>query len=337
MRRALVIGAGLAGLTCARLLDRHGWDVEVRGPSPPPVPALVLSEPTCLLLRDVWQIDAGLFAGAQPLAGRAVRWGAESTVSTISDPAVAISGELLTRRLLAHLQRVTQVRVCIDHTEHAGVTWGLSMGSPSGRGCDWRVVATGRAAPPTEIVGEARCLTLGERHVVATEVRIASSADRRVCWIETASEGWVFLVPAGGDLGLVQVMVPRRPADPDATLARLLTQSVHVGSRLQAVAQPAMLFRASPQLLEPVCGEGWIAVGEAAVAFDPLSGDGAGCAVRFSQRPSWRVSPRVFHETMHSITTSSGSGGPLPPTSGPAVPTTRAGSARLLGRTSSGL
>jgi hypothetical protein len=73
------------------------------------------------------------------------------------------------------------------------------------------------------------------------------------------------------------------------------------------------------------------------VAFDPLSGDGAGCAVRFSQRPSWRVSPRVFHETMHSITTSSGSGGPLPPTSGPAVPTTRAGSARLLGRTSSGL
>jgi hypothetical protein len=60
----------------------------------------------------------------------------------------------------------------------------------------------------------------------------------------------------------------------------LLAQSrlVAKGVTISGVTQAA--FPAYPRIVDPVCGPGWLACGTAALAFDPLCGDGTGYAVR---------------------------------------------------------
>jgi hypothetical protein len=87
------------------------------------------------------------------------------------------------------------------------------------------------------------------------------------CWIESVEDGWLFLnsgwLIASG-----------------AELAELLVQSTLIKKQIGAADSAVAQFPASPRMVTPVGGDGWIGCGNAAMAFDPLCGDGTAHAVR---------------------------------------------------------
>jgi flavin-dependent dehydrogenase len=75
-------------------------------------------------------------------------------------------------------------------------------------------------------------------------------------------------------------MVPSAPADARKQLRHLLAQSSLIAAAVRKLEKAVTVFDAFPQLTLPICGDKWIAVGESAVAFDPLAGDGVSNALR---------------------------------------------------------
>lgn len=114
----------------------------------------------------------------------------------------------------------------------------------------------------------------GARQAVAAEVRIARPEDRSTCWAEGLDEGWLFLAPnPSGPSWLLAV-----GAAPD----RLLAQSRLIGPRTRPTGATSPAFDVCPRVADTLVGERWVACGTAAIAFDPICGDGVAQAVRES-------------------------------------------------------
>jgi flavin-dependent dehydrogenase len=101
--------------------------------------------------------------------------------------------------------------------------------------------------------------------------------------VESVRDGWWYtaLLPAGRRVGvfLTDADLPvARMAARATDFERMLAETIHVGAR---IAHGGYVLTAGPRggaasssRLVPACGEGWVAVGDAAVAFDPLSSQG---------------------------------------------------------------
>ncbi len=103
----------------------------------------------------------------------------------------------------------------------------------------------------------------GSRRAWAAAADFAGSA----CWVESLESGWLFLIPGW----LIAV---------GATPEELLAQSRVVAGQVRGLRGEAVAFPAYPRIADPLCGPGWLACGSAAMAFDPICGDGTGNAVR---------------------------------------------------------
>ena len=125
---------------------------------------------------------------------------------------------------------------------------------------EWTIFAS-RPLPPG-----AAGYGFGSRQASAVAVDLQTS-DTAACWVESLDDGWLFLVPGF----LIAV-----GGAPEA----LLAQSRLVASKAGSIRGEAARFPAYPRIAWPLCGAGWLACGSAAMAFDPICGDGAGNAVR---------------------------------------------------------
>ncbi len=114
--------------------------------------------------------------------------------------------------------------------------------------------------PLPEGVEERHC---GSRQAWAMAADFAGSA----CWVESLESGWLFLIPGW----LIAV---------GGTPDELLAQSRLVAGQVRQLRGEATAFPAYPRIADPLCGPGWLACGSAAMAFDPICGDGTGNAVR---------------------------------------------------------
>jgi hypothetical protein len=107
----------------------------------------------------------------------------------------------------------------------------------------------------------------GTRRAATAAVELKPGSDPSACWIESLENGWLFLVPgwllAVGD-------------SPE----RLLARSRLIAAQVQKYDTAHGGFPAYPRILDPLCGPGWLCGGAAALAFDPLCGDGTGHAIR---------------------------------------------------------
>ena len=146
-----------------------------------------------------------------------------------------------------------------DLVERLGTAGATAEGDP-----DWTIYAS----QPTPDFGEQR---FGSRTASAAAVELRTSRSS-VCWIESLPGGWLFLLPDETSSGwLIAVGAP--PGD-------LLSDSRLVGPQVESVSAEHAVFPAYPRIADPLCGPGWLACGTAAMAFDPLCGDGVGAAVR---------------------------------------------------------
>jgi flavin-dependent dehydrogenase len=104
--------------------------------------------------------------------------------------------------------------------------------------------------------------------------------------VETDRDGWWYAAPLGGDRVVVARMTDADLAqaggllDPSVWLARM-RRTHHIAARVGSarLAGPLAVRPSFSQSTRPLAGPGWLAAGEAAVAFDPLSGMGIGYAL----------------------------------------------------------
>jgi hypothetical protein len=236
----LIRGDGVAAYCCAHLLGKAGFEVSLELVGRPRLPAIMLGDHALALIRDIFDRQ-DLFQNAPHIRKRMVSWGPDSNLLAVEHSAVVVSEEMLLAELRPRLN--------------------LSDPTPA-----WTIYAS--RPLPAPAVEQA----FGTRMASAVAVRMKDGADPAACWIESLETGWLFLIPhAPGSAWLLAVgSIPGWL--PGAS--RVIREQIADADAL------AGEFPAYPRIAAPLSGNRWLACGTAAMAFDPLCGDGTGHAIR---------------------------------------------------------
>lgn len=203
------------------------------------VPVVMVGAATQRLFADVFQAS-GIFDGAEAISTRTVLWGGEPEPRTLPHEAAAMPES----DLLLHLPQL-----------------GESPDEPT----DWTIFS----AKP--LPGDVPEHAAGSRTARISAVAVHGAAAGG-CAIESAANGWLFLVSAGAGRGWLIAC----GEDPE----KMIEISRLVRSLLNGPAETIAEAPAHPRIAWRPTGAHWLACGGAAVAFDPLSGDGTGHALR---------------------------------------------------------
>jgi hypothetical protein len=244
MKGVVIRGDGIAACCCAHLLTTAGFPVAMEKADRTPVPAVLLSARTQALIGDVFG-RRDLFTGLPRIEKRSVAWGPGSEPLVLAHSSVIVSEAELAERLWP---------------------FGLLDGPQSETDPSWTILAA-RPLPASTVERH-----FGSRMAWVLRVELAHGIDSSTCWIESLEGGWLFLIPGGDNAGWLLAV--------GGAHEHLLEQSRMVAERIEGVCGNAGQFAAYPRIADPLCGPGWLACGSAALAFDPLCGDGAGNAVR---------------------------------------------------------
>lgn len=295
---AAVIGGGPAGSAAARLLAEAGRRVLLVDQSTPGEfkvgESLVPAART--LLADLGALDRFLAAGHRPCYGHASAWGSDRVhgVDFIHSPFGhgwhldrARFDELL-RGLAIEAGAVPRLgaRLAGFARSPAGL-WTLELEGPAGDeeiDCGWLLDCTGRSHKVAAGLG-VPCRY--EDHLIAFYARFRAEKRRRdeeaLSFVESAPEGWWYTARLPSDDRMVifftEADLPwAKPARQGAGFLALLEQTSHLKDRLRRFGY-AMLEKprgadARSARLDRFHGDGWLAAGDAATAFDPLSSQG---------------------------------------------------------------
>lgn len=240
-----VSGRGVAAASAAQCLAARAIPLAVDAPddlSPRQSPVVMLGQQAQGLLVDVFAGHAPLadcLAQAHRITQRVVRWGQDEP-QVFVHAALVMGGDRLSDAL----------------------PWG-AVSSPAP--ADSVVVST--TAPDA-----ARLLHFGARQAVAVPVALTPAADRGAALIEALDEGWLFLMPTGGDAGWLLAV----GAAPEQALRESRLVAAAVGAAGDVVAR----FETAPRMLDQPVAPDRITLGTAALALDPICGDGTATAVR---------------------------------------------------------
>jgi 2-polyprenyl-6-methoxyphenol hydroxylase-like FAD-dependent oxidoreductase len=258
--RALVLGDGISGLTCARLLGARGWRVECVAGRGTPGPVVLLTREIAELMLELWQADHSLFAGAHLLQGRSVHWEDALAPSYSLAPALVIPVKVLQTRFARRAAAGGLPLVAPEQVDPAAY--------------DWIVQAGGRdvAAEPS--------IAFGHRQGIAASIKLAPRARIDHAVMESIPGGWLFLIPQGPGRGTLQGVFADPIFDPARQLATALGLSRVMARLVDDVVDEPARFSAAPRLAPTPCAPRSILVGDAAMTLDPLSGNGIGSGLR---------------------------------------------------------
>jgi hypothetical protein len=238
-----VRGDGVAALTCTYLLQGAGFHVAVERNPRTPLPALMLSASSQYLFGDILK-TAEAFSALPRIGTRVVKWGPNAKTVALPHSAVIVSEQFLLDRIAGFVR----------------------FNSASDESTRWTIVSLPPSpAPSVEYV-------FGKRIATVVPVQLEKRSAPDTCWIESVEEGWLFLVPDASGRGWLMSVGGR--------LDSQLERSEVIALQIAHVAESPREFPAHPRVAWPMAGRDWLACGTAAVAFDPLCGDGTGHAIR---------------------------------------------------------
>ncbi|MDJ0591375.1 MAG: hypothetical protein QNJ72_15480 [Pleurocapsa sp. MO_226.B13] len=273
-KRVLIVGTGVTGLTCAQILSRQGWQIDILSTIANSKPPLLLNYLTCQLLQNIWDDRELILAEGHILEERGVSWGSRSSLKINPEPAIAIKGDLLVSRLLEKLRQTNSSIGFLDLPQQ--LDWHHLSSE-----YDWVIDAGGRKANCGLSLGKGRRWNFGQRQVISTDAVLNGNVKLNRYWIESIEEiGWLFLASFGERKGILQGMIPETYNNSVAKLESFLTHSQYISPLIKSWSDNLQVFAAFPSLSLPFCGNGWLAVGDAAISLDPLSGDGTGYGLR---------------------------------------------------------
>ncbi|MER5978523.1 FAD-dependent monooxygenase [Streptomyces sp. NPDC001857] len=299
----VVAGGGPAGCAAALVLARAGRTVLLAdaGTGPPKIGETLVPAGR-VLLGDLGVADRVLGSGHLPCYGSLSAWGSADlhAVDFINDPHG--HGWHLDRRLFDRRLRDASRAAGAEVAEGSAVRdtartpdggWTLLLRGGTGPAgtrsggvrtvrCRWVIDATGRAAAIAVRCGARR--RVGDR-LTALYVPLEADptdTDRRSL-VESDEDGWWYTAPQPSGGRLVAYFTDADlPAASHTALhfRRRMTATRHVSRWIHRdeppPTSPAAPRRAAAHTahLDTVYGDGWIAAGDAAVAFDPLSSQG---------------------------------------------------------------
>ena len=237
-------GEGIAAYCCTHLLRSAGFRVAVERCERPKVPAIMLSEAAMALIGDVFG-RTDLFGELPRIQRRVVAWGANSRPVAVPHSAVVISEESLLGRIRSGLRPGEE---CAPED------------------AEWTIYAA-HPLPP-----ESREQRFGSRMASAVPVTLKDTGDPATTWVESLDAGWLFAIPTGVCAGWILSV--------GGPLESALAGSRVIAKQIVSYGSASGEFPAYPRISTPLCGPGWLACGTAALAFDPLCGDGTAHAVR---------------------------------------------------------
>jgi len=201
----------------------------------------MLSDAALILIRDVFKLP-DLFSSASRIDRRVVAWGKDAEAIPVPHSATVVTEAILLDHLAAGFE--PDLPASPDFIIHA-------------------------SKPLPAVTKERR---FGSRPAVAAQVNLKDNADASTCWIESLPGGWLFLIPnASASTWLLAVGAP---------VESLLASSCVIAPRIELLDARSGELPACPRMAAPICGEGWITCGTAAMGFDPMCGDGTAQAVR---------------------------------------------------------
>lgn len=288
MYDALVAGSGPGGAVAALVLARKGLRVLLVDGTPSVATRLKVGESlppgARPLLRDLGLLAAVEAGGQLRSSGTTSAWGSPAPTGvdfvlgpdgpgwhldrdrfdrSLRDAAVAVGAELRTGAVARSPRRTS-----------AG--WQVRVGEGEEVEARALVDATGRRASLARALGARR--RRRDRLVGLVGVAAAGEEDRDArTLVEAVPEGWWYTALVPGRRRVVAFMSDVDLLPPGIRTAggyqEELARTEHVRPLVEAVGDP-QTEAANGSQLEPACGTGWIAVGDAALAFDPLSSQG---------------------------------------------------------------
>lgn len=238
-----VQGDGVAARCAAYLLQKSGHRVQITPAQRSRIPVILLSEAALKLLRDVFD-DPHLLRRAPAIRRRAVTWGKDASPVILEHAAVVVSEEMLLDSI--------RDKINADECRAEDYSWNVMSAKPLPDGA------------------VEHCF--GSRSAFAAAVHLADGSDAECCWIESAPDGWLFLIPDGAGSGWL-LSVGAKPE-------HLIASSRVIGRQIAAIVGAGREFPTSPRITAPLIGDDWLACGSAAVSFDPICGDGTAYAAR---------------------------------------------------------
>jgi flavin-dependent dehydrogenase len=287
-----MVGGGPAGCAATLRLARSGARILLleRQARPTFKPGEIIEPSVRQPLADLGLLERFTAQGSLTLAGRLVAWDdpIASETSGILNPhghgllvdRARIEGWLIDE---ASLAGVTVVRgVAALHAQRDGTNWSVFWVAKDGHNraeAPLLLEATGRGPG---VLGSGRRRYLDRLIAFLAYVPAPPGIlDQRLI-IEAASDGWWYgaLLPGRRVVLAFLTDACELPASPAARRAQWnarLAATTHVrtlvaGTNLEQ--QPIRGFPAGSSIRETISGRGWAAIGEAAAAYDPLSGQG---------------------------------------------------------------
>jgi flavin-dependent dehydrogenase len=281
---AVVAGAGPAGACAATVLAQAGWDVTLAdalsaaprrfGESVPPA--------ALRLLREL-RVDISAFGGTHKrIGGNIVYWSGNGDVADfLTEPDGA--GWLICRsefnktlQTAAVSSGASVVSSPVQTLSHSGNGWVLETASGVRIACRWLIDATGRSSAIARRLGASR---IRDEKVVALAGLGTCRVELNRTLIEAVPEGWWYAaaLPDGAAVAILHT-------EPDESQAlrcgwhAALERTSHVRDFFPPESFPSsacgFAADAGGSYLDRVWGDSWIACGDAAIAFDPLSSQG---------------------------------------------------------------
>lgn len=291
-----VIGGGPAGTAAALTLRSHAPALKVvvleagrygRAKPGEVLPALAGSVLDQLGIRIAF--DAEDFVPARAIVSA---WAGTETIERHSIFSAASHGWHLDRRRFDRLlgeaaaARGADLRLgrSVRTVAPAADGWELALPGEAAIQARQLIWATGRSWPLARRLGATVCVR-EERTAYIRYFRCGPSNGTTL--IEARPEGWWYTADLPGDCRVVACIsdpatARRLGLDSGTGWQRALRETRHISGAVgdEAVETGAMARAAGTVTLDPVCGSGWFAAGDAAFAPDPLSSQGLIRALR---------------------------------------------------------
>lgn len=289
----ILAGSGPAASVAAHLLARAGMHVVMVDRIDPAHHKVgeTLPGSAVRLLRSLALPCPSPSSMYTPIVGSASSWETAELVcsDTLRDP-YGPSWRLARNRFDQDLRSAAQASgaslrtALVRKTCRDSDMWSVELDDNSVMRANWLVDATGRKSAISQSLGAKRIRHSALLALYALGAGIAGQTCFQRTAIEAAEEGWWYAAYLPGGVPIAGLHVPPRHAarlrQPSAWLAAW-NRTRHLCFLFPQIETSRLLppLDAGGSRLQPLCGERWLACGDAALSFDPLASQGLMTAI----------------------------------------------------------